>query len=327
MDVKDEIIKYCESFGISSVGFIKCRKFDELKELYIKRKELNTENEFEEEDINLRINSECWLKGGKTIITIAFPYFCTNNLNNGFSIYTQGLDYHLVLKRYLEQILDIIKKHGGSGEYFVDSNALPERFLAYIGGVGFIGKNNLLITKEYGSYVFLGEIITDLEIYDEDKRKYDEIEKFRECGECSICYGECPSKAINSNTKNCNICLSYITQKKNLEDWEIERLQGRLFGCDSCQMKCPYNEQIKFSEIKEFQQLEFMKNINENCIIEMGNAQFKETLKKTSCGWRGKNILKRNALIKKSAYLKEDISGIKFQSQYLNSYLYKLIKK
>ncbi|NME82202.1 tRNA epoxyqueuosine(34) reductase QueG [Clostridium sp. SM-530-WT-3G] len=329
MGVKQDIINYCLSLGIDSVGFIKVRRFDELKDFFKYRKEKKLENEFEESELELRIDANKWFDGGKTIISIAFPYlYVNNNIQNGFSVYTRGIDYHFVVNKYLNEICKIIESYGGKAKGFVDSNSLPERYLAYISGVGFIGKNNLVITEKHGSYTFLAEIITDLEIYDEDKRTFDEIDLFKECGECNICYSECPTKAINPKMKNCNICLSYITQKKELEDWEIQKLDGRVFGCDSCQLKCPYNEKAENSVIEEFKAMDFMNENNEDFIINMGNSEFKDTFKKTSCGWRGKNVLKRNTMIRKALYLNDgEIEKIKFESPYLNEYRDRIIKK
>lgn len=232
------------------------------------------------------------------------------------------------MNKYLDEIIKIIESYGGKAERFVDSNTLPERYIAYLAGIGFVGKNNLIITKRYGSYVFLGEIITDLEFYDDDKGTFKELNLFKECGTCDICYGECPTKAINDVQKNCNICLSYLTQKKELRQWEIEKLNGRIFGCDSCQNKCPYNENISYSSIKEFQAFNFMNENNEEFIINMNNSEFKESFKKTSCGWRGKNILKRNALIRKKLYLKDKtfLDNIKVESPYLQEYVKKLLE-
>ena len=127
----------------------------------------------------------------------------------------------MIVKMHLDKICNMIIEAGGKAISLVDSNALPERYIAYLAGVGFIGKNNMIITKTHGSYVFLGEIIIDLNLYDDDVRKFDEISKFKECGECTICYKECPTKAINEYKKNPNICTSYITQKKELTDIEI----------------------------------------------------------------------------------------------------------
>lgn len=96
-----------------------------------------------------------YMEEGKTIISIAFPYlWVENNIENGFSKYTKGFDYHRVVKKYLDRICDFIKSNGGEAISFVDSNTLPERYIAYLSGVGFIGRNNMIITEKYGSYVF-----------------------------------------------------------------------------------------------------------------------------------------------------------------------------
>ena len=241
-------------------------------------------------------------------------------VENGFSKYTKGYDYHKVVKMHLDKICNMIIEAGGKAISLVDSNALPERYIAYLAGVGFIGKNNMIITKTYGSYVFLGEIITDLNLYDDDVRKFDEISKFKECGECTICYKECPTKAINEYKKNPNICTSYITQKKELTDIEIKLLKDKIFGCDVCQNKCPYNENISFSKIKEFKPLEFMENGKYEVYAEINNKAFKEKILPTSCGWRGKNIIKRNAIIKLHNR-GGNIEKYKGDSPYLNKYI------
>ena len=326
MSLRKEVLSYCSELGLDNVGIIKCRVFEELQGFYEERKLLDLENEFEEKDIEKRINPKHYMEEGKSIISIAFPYICVeNNLNTGFSVYTKGYDYHKVVKSYLDKICAFLEEKGYKATGFVDSNTLPERYIAYLSGIGFIGKNNMIITNEFGSYVFLGEIITDAEIYSEDKRNIAEINKFSECGKCTVCFDECPTKAINTVKRNCNICLSYLTQKKELSNWEMNALNGRLFGCDSCQLKCPYNLNAKMSNIKEFNILDFMNNQCDDYIISMGNAEFKETFKLTSCGWRGKNILKRNAIIRKGIYKKEKVSGIKSDSDYINKYIERLL--
>ncbi|MGL5150482.1 MAG: tRNA epoxyqueuosine(34) reductase QueG [Clostridium sp.] len=326
--MKDKIRAYCSQLGLNNIGFIKCRKFNELREFYVERKEKNLENEFEEKDIEKRINPNIYLEEGKTIISIAFPYSHEVISNkSGFSLYTMGMDYHKVVGEYLKKICEFIEGLGGKAIYLVDSNTLPERYIAAISGVGFIGKNNLLITKDYGSLVFLGEIITDLEIYDDDRTSYKEIINFNECGECEECYSFCPTKAINKNQKNSNICLSYLTQKKELKEWEMKALNGRLFGCDTCQIYCKRNKGVKVSLLSDFEPYNFMKNVNIDEIIKMDNQKFKEFYKITSCGWRGKNILIRNALISKHNYLKEDIEGIRSDSPYVNDYKNRLLNK
>ncbi|MBU6134566.1 MULTISPECIES: tRNA epoxyqueuosine(34) reductase QueG [Clostridium] len=323
--IKEDIINYCNSLGLDTLGFIKCREFAELKDFFYERRKQGLENEFEEKDIEKRINPFNYMSDGKTIISIAFPYLHDiNYFDNGFSVYTRGKDYHKVVKSYLSKICEYIESIGGKANSFVDSNFLPERYIAYLAKVGFIGKNNMIITEKYGSYVFLGEIITDLEINCDNERGFNEISLFKECGECDKCYKSCPSKSINAYRKNSNICVSYFTQKKDLEDKHIKLLKGRVFGCDSCQNCCPYNEDISFSSISDFYPFDFMNKENALELANINNREFKETFLKTSCGWRGKNVLKRNALIK-IRHNNGDISDIKTDSPYLKDYVDRLL--
>ena len=328
--IKDRIKEYCNTLGLDLIGFIKCREFNELREFYNKRKELNIENAFEENDIDKRINPMHYMSAGKTIITIAFPYlFDINYKDNGFSVYTRGEDYHKILKLYLDKICNYISEElNGNTLSFVDSNTLPERYIAYLGGIGYIGKNNLLITKEYGSYVFLGEIIMDLEIenYDNENINFEDVFKFKHCRNCNICYDKCPTKAINNSLKNSNICLSYITQQKDIEDKWFSLLNGRVFGCDTCQNYCPHNMKIKKSSIIEFYPLDFANNCNIDDIISINKGDFNKTLKRTSCGWRGKNVLSRNALIKKYMFDNDDIKDLTITSTYVEEYKNRLLK-
>ena len=194
--IKDKIIGYCNSLGLDTLGFIPCRRFEELVEFYKYRKENNLENEFEEKEIEKRINPKVYMEDGKTIISIAFPYYHedVNENNNGFSIYTKRGDYHRVVKEYLEKICIYINSLGWEAISFVDSNYLPERYIAYLAGVGFIGRNNMIITEKYGSYVFLGEIITNAPIVCNEVRSIQDILKFDECNQCDICIKECPTK-------------------------------------------------------------------------------------------------------------------------------------
>lgn len=321
--MREKIIKFCNELGLDTLGFIKCRKFEELRPFFEERRAKGLQNEFEEDDIEKRINPFNYMAEGKTIISIAFPYLHdVEYVDNGFSVYTRGTDYHRVVKSYLGKIAEYIESLGGEAMTFVDSNFLPERHIAYLARVGFVGKNNLIITKKYGSFVFLGEIITNLEI-ETDERDYRELKEFKECGECTNCYNNCPSKAINAYRKNSNICVSYFTQKKELKDKEIKLLGGRVFGCDSCQKPCPYNEGKEFSKIPEFYPFDFMNEDMTDMIADMGNKEFKETLQRTSCGWRGKNVLKRNAMIRLSK--DKDISKLKTDSPYLKEYLDRLL--
>lgn len=320
LDNKSKIKEYCKEIGLDLVGFTKCRKFNELESYYKDLKEKKFLNEFEEKNIEVKINPFSLMKNGKTIMSVAFPYIFDKEENKGvyFSKYTRGADYHKVLKNYLERICDFIsEKLGGEAQYFVDNNPLPERYIAYLSGIGFIGKNKMLITKKYGSYVFLGEIITDL-IIDEDKPK----ESL--CGKCNLCQKHCPTNALVVN--NSNICLSYITQKKDIEDKWFSKLDGRLFGCDTCQDICPYNKEVQFSDIFELKPFDFMKTIDYYDILNLKGSTFRKKYKITSCGWRGKNILIRNMVINQFFKGNSDKnSNLYFESEYINDYYNRLL--
>ncbi len=327
--MKQKLLDFCNVLGLDTVGMIPCRRFDELQGFLQERQARNLQNEFEESDIEKRVNPMTYMEDGKTILSIAFPYYYEEensgfeqSEDNGFSIYTKRYDYHRVLRNYLEQICAYIGELGGKAIPLVDSNTLPERYIAYLAGIGFIGRNNMIITEKYGSYVFLGEIITDLKFDCEDKRHFEQIREYAECGNCRICYGECPSKSINTNKISPNICLSYITQKKEISDKEIALLKGNVFGCDFCQLKCPYNAQAEQGGIKEFAELAYM-NEDMRRFAGMDNKFFKEKVSMTSCGWRGKNVIKRNALIH-LARKGEDITEFKGDSPYINDYIERL---
>ncbi len=325
MMLKKRIEDFCKSIGLDTIGFIPCRRFDELEVFYRERQKLGLQNEFEEQNIEKRLNPNLYMKEGKTIISIAFPYYhreIKDEVANGFSIYTKRLDYHRVVKKYLNEISEYIETLGGKALGFVDSNALPERYIAYLAGLGFIGRNNMLITKKYGSYVFLGELMTDLKIECEDQRSQDELIKYAECGACKACLKECPTKSINMSRSNPNICLSYITQKKELSDQEIKLLKGNIFGCDFCQLKCPYNEEVATNVLEEFQTLVHM-NEPANVYAGMDNSYFKEKMSPTSCGWRGKNVIRRNAIIHMD-HAGLSIEQYKGDSPYINSYIERL---
>ena len=325
MDYKDYIKKYCETLKLDLVGFSKCRTYDELRAFFESRKLLGHENEFEEKDIEKRINPFLQLQEAQTIISIAFPYYYGEPQKEGmyFSVYTLGRDYHFVITEYLKKICSLIEKMGYKTKYFTDNNPLPERYIAKESGIGIIGKNNMLITKEYGSYVFLGEIITDMPVEEYDKPA--DISDIL-CNSCNKCTISCPGGTIK--TKNHSSCLSYITQKKDIEDTWFTKFNGRIFGCDTCQEVCPYNRKVKFSKLNEFMPLPYMQKADISELLNINKSIFNEKYKSTAAGWRGKNILQRNAMI--NAARDKNISSIidsqKIVSPYIREYYCRLLK-
>ena len=190
-----------------------------------------------------------------------------------FSRYAYGRDYHKVMKKKLKSLFSFINEilPEATGRAFVDSAPVLEHALARNAGLGWIGKNSLLLTKKFGSYVFIGEIILDKELdYTENS-----IQDY--CGTCSLCVDECPTNAINPDrTVNANKCISYLTiEHKGDIPAEFSNLfYNRAFGCDICQDVCPWNRDLIKHKIPDFEPKEsLLKNTKEDW-LSMDEEEF-----------------------------------------------------
>ncbi|MBP6539479.1 MAG: tRNA epoxyqueuosine(34) reductase QueG, partial [Saprospiraceae bacterium] len=170
------------------------------------------------------------------------------------SMYAYGKDYHKVVRKKLEKLLSEIQQHFGdvAARVFVDSAPVLERDWAKRSGLGWVGKNTLLINPKKGSYFFLCEIILDLELqYDAPISDY--------CGTCTRCIDACPTDAISPNgyLLDGSKCISYLTiELKNAIPVEFQnKMENWIFGCDICQQVCPWN---RFSS--EHDEPEFLPN-------------------------------------------------------------------
>jgi epoxyqueuosine reductase len=328
LNIKDNIIDFARSIGVEKIGFCDTNFSNDFVDNLLKRKELNMISEFEEHDINKRVNISDVIENASTIISIALPYRCIENVKNSpyFSKASFGLDYHRVAGEKLKRICEYITENfNGKCIYFCDTGPLHDREIAKKSGIGFYGKNSCIVNPKFGSFIFLGEIITDIFI-ERDR----EIEG--QCGDCDLCIKACPVGAIEEPyTINYRKCLSYVTQKKDdLSDNEAEAVGFRLYGCDTCQDVCPMNKAASLSEIDEFAPEMWNLYPDPIEILSISNSEFKNTFKKTSSGWRGKKNLQRNMIIalgnsknkKFIPFLKKDFSDIN-----LNKYAQRAIKK
>jgi epoxyqueuosine reductase len=189
-------------------------------------------------DYKKRLQPSNLLSGAKSIIVIGINYFRSQeNIPADHGIiarYAHGRDYHKVLRAVLKKLASALD---GQSRVCVDSAPLLEKFYAQQAGLGFIGKNTTLITKEYGSFVLLGEIISDLAL------DYDRPAEGT-CGTCTRCLDSCPTKAlIGPGQMDARRCISYLTiEHKGAIPQEFHAPMGRrIFGCDICQEVCPYN--------------------------------------------------------------------------------------
>lgn len=258
MNKTEEIIKkYCDVFGFSPFS------------LY--------ENKLLDCRAKLRIP-----KNTKTVITLLFPYYlgeeAYENLN--VSRYAAVSDYHTVASKYLGIICEELKREypDNQFEYFADNSPIPEVFAAVKSGLGMKGRNGLFINEKYGSWVFIGEILTDLFIPCEEK-------EINFCIDCGKCLDACPTGVLKDEAFDKEKCLSHITQKKGEIPEEYKEMMKRLncaWGCDECQKACPYNINAEKTTIREF--------------IESFNPVVtgETSIEGRAFEWRGDKVIRRN---------------------------------
>jgi len=168
------------------------------------------------------------------------------------SRYTLGRDYHKLIRKRLAALAKRIEAETGSGQYraFVDSAPVLERAIAERAGLGWIAKNTMLINSDAGSWFFLGEIYTDLPLQPTSAQEN------KHCGTCTACLDICPTKAfIGPFQLDARKCISYLTiEHKGSIDPELRSMMGnRIFGCDDCQLVCPWNKFAQATEQGDFQ--------------------------------------------------------------------------
>lgn len=202
------------------------------------------------------------------------------------SFYTFGSDYHQVLKSRMKSVL---KETDLSYALAVDNHPHDERLAAVLGGLGFFGKNQLIIHPEHGTYMFLGIVFIDVKI---DKPYV--LEVTDDCGTCRKCIDACPTHALDDGY-DMNKCMSHFNQsKRDLTDDEVDANYS-LFGCDICQMVCPKNIKKGVLTHPEFM-LSGKEAVSILDLFQDSEKVFREKYKDMSYLWKGKTILMRNAV-------------------------------
>ncbi len=192
----------------------------------------------------LRFDASKLMAGAETVVVCGVNYksdlSLTQDLESGVGIASYALmrDYHKTIKKRLKMVLRELQNTTPEliGRVFTDSAPLFEKHLAVNAGLGWIGRQSLLVTPEYGSFVLLGEIVLDQKV-----DSYDSEYRGNGCGVCHKCIEACPASAINDNrtldTRRCIACRTI-----ELDNQGEEPLAGWIFGCDMCQRCCPYNQ-------------------------------------------------------------------------------------
>lgn len=222
----------------------------------------------------------------KSVIIFLMPYYTGDTVN--ISRYAASLDYHLALKEVTDGLISAIKEYrpDARAKGYGDHSPINEVHAALIAGLGIIGDNGLLINEEYGSYIFIGDVITDV---DPDALGAVLPAAVRECHHCSACKRACPTGILRSEGDD---CLSAITQRKGeLAENEVElmRKNNTVWGCDMCQSVCPYNKTPKITPISFFhkERIELLDSATLS-------AMDKETFRKRAFAWRGRKTVERN---------------------------------
>lgn len=225
---------------------------------------------------------------GKSAIVCLFPYFIGFEEGN-LSLYARSCDYHLVIKEKLSEACNYIRTLAPEAqcEVFADIGPEVDRKLAYEAGLGFYGKNGMLINDDFGSCFFIGYILCNLDLAPDSP-----IQK--SCLGCNRCIENCPGGALGK-TFDINKCASHISQKKgDLAESEIAILKksGLIFGCDMCQRVCPHNN-ITPKPMKEFTG-NLIDSLSIEDIEKLSNREFLRKYKDRAFSWRGVKVLLRN---------------------------------
>lgn len=280
------------SCGISKAEFLE----DEAPRLekWLK-KNMHGQMKYMENYFDKRLDPTKLVEDAKSVISLSYNYYPNNFQNEEspkVSKYAYGKDYHYVIKDKLKSLLAFIKEEIGdiNGRVFVDSAPILEKAWASKSGIGWVGKNSNLITKQIGSFYFLAELIIDLDL------DYDTIESDH-CGECTACIDACPTEAIvEPYVVDGSRCISYFTieLKENIPIEYKGKFDNWAFGCDICQDVCPWNKFSKPHNEPLFNPKSEFMEMSKNEWHEITEATFNKVFHHSALKRSGYNGLKRN---------------------------------
>ena len=242
-----------------------------------------------------RLDPSKLVEGAQSVISLLYNYYPESTLpeedNFKLARYAYGKDYHTVLKTKLKDFMSLIKGkiEDAQGRVFVDSAPVLERQWAARSGLGWIGKNTMLINKSAGSYFFIAEIILNITLaYDNPIGDF--------CGTCSRCLEACPTSALTPYQMDASKCISYLTieLKEEISDEFKGKLRNWIFGCDICQEVCPWNKFANAHAEPDFAPDERLKTMNERKWIELTEDDFQSLFRKSAVKRAKYKGLKRN---------------------------------
>lgn len=295
--MKQEIFKTANEMGIDIIGITDVLDYSYLFKHLSERMVKGYSCEFEEQDINKRLDVRNVFPKCKSIIAIGVPYAIGYKIPNSkdmglLSVSSYGEDYHKKLNNLFKKLAEELQKHYDFDyKICVDTSPLLDREICKNAGIGSYGKNTLLINERFGSFINIGYLLTDLEIECDNRQNDIDI-----CGGCDICVKSCPNKAIfKEGGINARRCVSYLTQTKEYIPIEYRtNMKNQIYGCDVCQIICPKNKYNNENTIS-IDTNSLMIDLKE--LMQITNKEFIKKYGHLSGSWRGKNVWKRNALI------------------------------
>jgi epoxyqueuosine reductase len=259
-------------------------------------KNMQGQMSYMENHFDKRLDPRLLVPGAKSVISLLLNYYTTEQQTDvhapKISKYAYGSDYHTVIKEKLNALLYFIRQNIGEvdGRVFVDSAPVLDKAWAKKSGLGWIGKNSNLITKNSGSFYFIAELIIDLELeHDGPIKDY--------CGSCTRCMDACPTDAIVAPyVVDGSKCISYFTieLKENIPAEVSGKLDNWAFGCDVCQDVCPWNRFAKNHSEQQFKPAEHLLGMTKDDWYELTEETFKKVFKGSAVKRTKYSGLKRN---------------------------------
>ena len=253
-EAADSIKQACKEAGAFRVGIASIHPVEESEAVLYEKwisEGCNGAMDYLARYPDIRRDPSLLLEGAQSVICCAFPYASQPHWESNalrIASYALGEDYHDVIRRRLKPVVRFLReKYGAKSRITVDTAPLRERIWAREAGIGFIGRNNQLISPGEGSRVFLGEIITTMALPADSPAT-------ESCVGCGACLIHCPGQALRAEGSRVVLdarkCISYLTIESSEE--LTGNLKGNFYGCDTCQDVCPHNENISAVPLTEF---------------------------------------------------------------------------
>ena len=298
----DKVKEIASQLGFAYCGISKAEHLEE-EEVHLTnwlQKGYHGKMQWMEGHFDKRVDPTKLVDGAKSVVSLLFNYYPEEKYDNEdykISKYAYGDDYHHIIKHKLKTFLQHINTEIGEvgGRVFIDSAPVLDRAWAAKSGLGWIGKNTMLITKQEGSFYFIAELIIDLDLV-ADAPTTDH------CGTCTACIDSCPTDAIVADKViDSTKCISYLTIELN-ENIPVSfkgQMEGWAFGCDICQDVCPWNKFSHGHTESAFNPHPKLKELHQNDWEELTKEVFKDVFKKSAVKRAGFMKLRENILFSK----------------------------